>query len=371
MALLVASAVSAALVLFLVRRGESVPHAPVSDVPTVEGSTIVVSEAFLAASGVELAAASTGPLSPRIEAVGRLEFAPTRVAAVGPKAPGIVRRVLHVEGDAVEKDDVLAEIEAPGLTDAQADLRVARAKRRAASANAERESELLDRQLTTAREEELARAALEQQDALASAAARRVTALGGTQVMGLSVLRAPMAGIVAERAIAPGQSVGPGLIAFRVGDLDELWVVLRVFERHIGLVRDGDPVEIRPAADAKRVLHGKVAHVGAVLDDETRSAEIRIELSNEDHRLRPGQAVRASIVASGPARTTLSVPSTAITYVDGAPTVFVAEAPSRFTARKVDLGLDGGERVEISKGVREGEKVVVHGVLALKSELYR
>jgi RND family efflux transporter MFP subunit len=189
--------------------------------------------------------------------------------------------------------------------------------------------------------------------------------------MGVSELRAPTSGVVAERSVAPGQSVGPGDVAFRVGDVDELWVLLRVFERHIGLIRREDDVEIRAIADPSRVVHGKVAHVGAVIDDLTRTADVRVEVSNEERVLRPGQAVEATIRASGPAHVALAVPSSAVTLLDGVPTVFVAETPNRFVARPVELGISGADRVEIVSGVAEGELVVSKEVLALKSELFR
>jgi membrane fusion protein, heavy metal efflux system len=244
-------------------------------------------------------------------------------------------------------------------------------KREAARLNAERERGLFERQLTTARENEEARAALQQQDALAAAASERVRALGGTAVMGRSRLRAPMAGFIAERAIQPGQNVASNLVAFRIGDLDALWVLLRLFERHVALVRPGDAVDIQLLSEPKQIIHGTVAHVGSVLDETTRTTDVRVEVTNESRLLRPGQAVEARIRASGPARVALAVPASAVTYVDGSPTVFVAETDTRFTARKVELGLDGGDLIELASGVREGEAVVSRSVLALKSELFR
>ena len=189
--------------------------------------------------------------------------------------------------------------------------------------------------------------------------------------MGISELRAPVAGVVAERSIAPGQNVGDSLVAFRVGDLDQLWVLLRVFERHVEVLRAGDHVDIRSLSAPDRVIHGKVAHIGSVLDPATRTTDVRVEVDNEERWLRPGQAVEAKIHASGPAGDVLSVPSAAVTYVDGAPTVFVAETPTRFSPRPVEVGFDGGDRLAIKGGLREGEQVVSKSVLALKSELFR
>lgn len=365
----------AAAVLFFVHRARSrhdaAAESPPSDVPRRVGDGFELSEEARARAGIEATAATRGQLMPLLHVVGTIEFDPTRVAAVGTRAPGIVTEVLHVEGDEVDRGELLAVIESPAVTEAQTDERVAMAKKRAARSNEARERILLERGLTTAREHEQAVSALEEQRALASAARERVETLGGTARSGVSELRAPVAGVVAQRTIAPGQNVGASTIAFRVGDLGRLWIQLRVFERHVGLIREGDAVDVEMVADGRHPFHGRVAHVGSVLDPTTRTTNVRLEVENDALALRPGQAVEATIHASGPARVALSVPSSAVTYVDGNPTVFVAETPTRFVVRKVELGLDGGDRIEIVSGVGEGEQVVSKSVLALKSELYR
>jgi membrane fusion protein, heavy metal efflux system len=346
---------------------------PVRDVPHRDGNAIVVSETFRRVAGLETVAASSALLVPLMHTVGTVAFDPTQVAAVGARAAGVVAKVLHVEGDLVEEGELLAEIESPGLAEAHADLRVAAARRRAATLNLARVRGLLDQQLATAREFERATSELEEQNALATAAEERIEALGGGRGRdtGVSQLRAPVSGIIAARAIAPGQSLEPGHVAFRVGDLEQLWVLLRIFERDVGFVSVGDVVEVRSLAELARTIHGTVAHVGAVLDPATRTVDIRVVVPNRDHLLRPGESVKATIRTSGRARTALSVPASAVTYVDGAPTVFVAESAARFVPRKVVLGIDAGDRLEIAKGVREGELVVSKNVLAIKSEIFR
>lgn len=361
----------AAGVVAIVTRGDDSLTAPKSDVPRRVGDAIETSAAFRDAAGIRTTPATRRTLAPLVKAIGSAEFDPRQVAAVGTRAPGIVRSVLCVEGDVVEKGALLAEIESPRLVDTQADLKVAVARKEAAARNAQRERALFDKSLTTARELEQANAELAEQQALETAALERVRALGGAVEMGTSELRSPVSGLVAVRAIAPGQNVGASHTAFRIGDMDQLWVLLRVFARHVELVRPGDSVEIHPLSDLERTIAGRVAHVGAVLDEATHTTDLRIEVDNDERVLRPGQAVQATIRASGPARDTLTVPASAVTTVDGAQAVFVAETPTRFAPRKVEVGLDGGDVVEVTKGVTEGEQVVSSAVLALKSELFR
>jgi cobalt-zinc-cadmium efflux system membrane fusion protein len=371
-ALAAAALIGAVGVVAAMRPGSTPKAEPVSDVPRREGNAIVVSARFREVAGLEMVAATSGELVPLMQAVGTVEFDPTHVAAVGTRASGVVAKVLHVEGDLVERGELLAEIESAGLAEAHADLRVAASKKRAAELNLARARTLFEKQLTTAREFEQARSALEEQNALLAAAEERIQALGGGgSDTGISQLRAPVAGVIAARSIAPGQSLEPGHVAFRVGDLDQLWVILRIFERGVGLVSVGDVVEVRSLSELARKITGTVAHVGEVLDPGTRTVNVRVVVPNEERSLRPGQSVKATIRTSGPARTATSVPTSAVTYVDGAPTVFVAETPTRFVPRRVELGIDGGDRVEITKGVREGERVVSKNVLAIKSEIFR
>jgi len=356
------------------RTGAAPEPEPHSDVPHHDGDAIVVSARFAKLAGLQTAPAVSAPLVPSMHAVGTVQFDPTHVAALGTRASGVVTKVLQVEGDIVEQGALLAEIESTDVAKSRADLHVAVSKRRAAKLSLARVESLFERQLTTAREFEQARSNLEQQNALVAAAEQQIQALGGgarDANSGVSQLRAPVAGVIAERAIAPGQSLGPGHVAFRIGDMDQLWVQLRIFEREVGSVRVGDVTEVQALSETAPTIFGTVAHVSDTLDPVTRTVDVRVVVPNQERTLRPGQSVKATIRMSGSTRTTISVPGSAVTYVDGAPTVFVAESPTRFAPRKVALGMDSGERLEVTKGLREGELVVSKNVLAIKSEVFR
>jgi cobalt-zinc-cadmium efflux system membrane fusion protein len=250
---------------------------------------------------------------------------------------------------------------------------MAEAQRKAASLNAAREKDLASRKLTTAREAEVAEAQLVEQRATLTAAQQKVAALGGSTggPFGVYLLRAPLAGTVVERRISAGQSVEDNLVAFRVADLDHLWIELAVFEKNLGALRRGDAVEVHPLADPIQTIAGNIAHVGDLLDESTRSAAVRVKVDNRERKLRPGQSVTAIIQASGPARSALLVPLAAVTFVDGKPTVFVAESEERVVPTPVELGAADRDAQEIKAGLAEGATVVSEGVFALKSELFR
>ena len=355
------------------RPSEAATRPEPRDVPHEEGGTIVISDAFARRSRLTYGTIERGVLTPIVKVVGTVEFDPRRLTAVGTRTTGFVKHVFKLEGDEVKTGEALAEIESVDVGQAQANLTTARAAQKAARMNAVREATLLREQLTTARESEDASATLAARDAALAAAEQALMAMGGNArgPLGLRVLRSPISGHVVEAAISVGQSVEPHKLAFRVANLDSVWVELDIFERTVGLVRIGDAVEVTPVADARSPIRGKVAHVGELIDSASRSTEVRVQVDNRERRLRPGQAVSAVIRLSGRGHDALTVPAESITYVDDTPTLFVATSSNRIVPTKVRVGLSDGEREELLSGPPAGTPVVRSGVFALKSELFR
>jgi cobalt-zinc-cadmium efflux system membrane fusion protein len=353
------------------RRGKG--HAPrvVRDVPHVEGEAVVFSAAFRGRAGLGFTKLERAPFKPLIQVVGTVAFNPTYVAAVGTRLRGTVRRTFKYEGDAVAAGEPLAEVESAELGAAQAGVAQLRASVDAAEVNAQREQDLLDKNLTTAREAEVAQVELATQRAALQAARQRAQALGGGGVFGLYVLRAPLAGDVIERNLSPGQSLDGPMVGYKVADLAHLWIELSVFERDLDSVRVGDDVAVRPLSNPNLTIPGKVAHVGEVIDAVSRSTDVRVAVDHPGVHLRAGQSVEATITSASVERDVVLVPHGAVVYVDGNPTVFVADGPTRVRTVRVRLGASDGERYEVLEGLEAGQEVVSAGVFAVKSELFR
>jgi cobalt-zinc-cadmium efflux system membrane fusion protein len=372
-------AVLVGLVALVARPKPEETAGPAADAPRVEGRAVVLPPAMVERLGIETVVVREAPLTPVIKVVGTVTFDPEYVAAVGTRLRGLVRSVARFEGDRVKKGELLADIDSPELGSAQASVLMFRAQLKAAELNHAREKELESRGLTTAREVEESAATLEEYRAKLLAAEQQVSALGGapvrdrqTGVIGVHQLRSAMEGTVVERHVAAGQSVEGHLTAFRIADLHHLWVELAVFERSLESTRKGDKVELRPLSDHNTTILGQVAYVGDQIDPTTRTAAVRVEIDNREHKLRPGQAVTAKIHSAVDAVGRVAqVPHAAITYVDGKPTVFVLTGNNRFTATPVEVGDSDGEDRQIISGLKVGEHVVVGGVFQLKSELFR
>ena len=349
-----------------------------ADVPRVSGDQIRFSETFAQRAGIKIAKVRFDQIVPVVAAVGTADFNAEHVAAIGTRLRGLVSSVRKFEGDAVEAGTVLARVESAELGEAQAAVSMLDAERHAAELNAERETRLAERSLTTAREVELASVEAKKASLLLGAAQQKVTALGGNaragrdQVLGAHEVRSPIGGTVVERNVAPGQFVEGQLVAFKVANLDHLWIELDVFERNLSRVVIGDRAELRPLSAGADVLHGRVAKIASSIDQQTHSARVRIEVENQDRRLRVGQAVQATIHTSGGELAPRPIaPTSAITFVDGKPTVFVAAGPNAVKVVNVQLGANDDDETEIVAGLSATDSIVTEGAFALKSELFR
>lgn len=365
---------------FALLRKEPAPaaSAPSSDTPRAEGDRIRFSESYAKRAGLRFQRVRLAELVPVVETIGTADFDSMHVAAVGAGIRGLVSRVQKFEGDAVKAGEVLATIESAELGEAQARVRTLSADLEAAQLNAEREAKLLERQLTTAREAERAAVEAHRVALELKAAKQKLSALaGGRKVatdsaFGTHSLRSPIDGTVVDRAVAPGQFVESHIVAFKVANLDYLWIELDVFERHLHRIKVGDSARIQPLAGGIGPIEGVVAKIGTNIDPETHSAHVRIEVDNRNRRLRAGQAVRATIQAGAAKKTAaLLVPTPAVVYVDGSPLLFVALGPTLVRVARVRLGPSDEDETEIVEGIAETDEVVVSGAAALKGELFR
>ncbi|HEY3253413.1 MAG TPA: efflux RND transporter periplasmic adaptor subunit [Polyangiaceae bacterium] len=343
------------------------------DVPYMDGKWIRYSPDFAKRQQIEFAVAALGSLKPMINVTGTVTFDPERVAAVGSRISGRVSRLYKIEGDIVKAGDLLAEIESADLGQAQAAVIASRAHAEAATTNEKREAELAEAKISAHRDAELAKAQAVSARADLTAAEQRVRALGGTLDGATGVLRltTPIAGRVIERNVTRGQSVEATLTAFRVADLNRVWVELAVFEGQLSAIHNGDAVDVVATTAGDQAVHGIVAYVGDVIDLATRTAPVRIVVEHPESRLRPGQSVSATIHTSAPVSGAISIPLAAVTSVDGKPTVFVAHDELSVEPRAIVLGAQDGDRVEVARGIERSERIAISGVFALKSEIFR
>jgi cobalt-zinc-cadmium efflux system membrane fusion protein len=106
------------------------------------------------------------------------------------------------------------------------------------------------------------------------------------------------------------------------------------------------------------------------MDEKTRTVEGRVEVRNPTERLKPGMYVEAS-VACGEKRRALVIPESALQEFQSLSVVFLQTGPGAYELRLVETGERSGGRIEIVRGLTEGDEVVTSGSFLLKSEMLK
>lgn len=172
-----------------------------------------------------------------------------------------------------------------------------------------------------------------------------------------STIRAPFAGQVKERGVTQGQYLKVQTPVMVIVNIDPLRVRLKVPEKLAAWVREGQEVTVTVEAYAGRTFKGKVTRINPSVDQQTRSFEVEALIENHDNALKPGFFVKATIPSSS-VESALFVPQDALLYVYGVYKVFVIEGTT-LKEKEVKLGERAGDEVEITDGLREGERIAL------------
>jgi Cu(I)/Ag(I) efflux system membrane fusion protein len=178
---------------------------------------------------------------------------------------------------------------------------------------------------------------------------------------------APRDGIVLERNAIEGMRVQPGGVLFKIADHSVVWALIDVAERDLGAITIGQPATVKARSFPGREFSGKVEVVYPEINKETRTARIRVELSNPDLLLLHDMYVDAEI-GTGGGEPVLSVPQSAVMDTGSRQAVLVDKGEGRFEPRDVKLGHRGDGYVEVREGISEGEPVVVSANFLIDAE---
>lgn len=178
---------------------------------------------------------------------------------------------------------------------------------------------------------------------------------------------APRDGIVLERNAIEGMRAQPGDVLFRVADTSVVWAMIDVAERDLGTLAVGQPVAVKARSFPGREFAGKISVIYPQVNRETRTARVRIELSNPDGALLPDMYVDAEINTGSP-EPVLTIPESAVLDTGTKQAVFVDKGQGRFEPREVKLGYRGDGYVEVRRGITEGEPVVVSANFLIDAE---
>ena len=324
-----------------------------SGAPTV---VLVGPEAMVVA---EVSTLSTGPaLSGTLIA--------ERTAAIRAEVSGQVMAILHEPGDRVRSGDALARIDDRAIADAWLSARSGVTQAELAADIATRELEratrlngagaIADRDLENSRRANLAaRAQLEDAKARLAQAQKQKDA---------TVVKAPYAGLVAERTVNAGDIVAPGAPLFTVVDPATMRLEANVPASQLGAVRMGAPVSFSVTGYPDRTFRGTITHIAPSADATTRQVRVIARIPNAGTGLVAGLFAEGRVAST--VREALTVPQTAVDARGIRPVVLRLKG-GKVERVEVTLGArdEARERVEITAGVSRGDTLLVGAALGI------
>jgi membrane fusion protein, copper/silver efflux system len=179
---------------------------------------------------------------------------------------------------------------------------------------------------------------------------------------------APVSGVVIEKRVIEGQMAKAGDELYRLADLGSIWVIADVAEQDIALVKVGAPAKVNFRAFLDQSFEGSVSFVLHELDAKTRTAKVRIEVKNPEHRIKHEMYADVEIDTGFGDGPTLAVPVSAVIDSGRRQVVIVDRGEGHFEPRQVKLGLKGDGLVEVREGIKVGDKVVVAANFLIDAE---
>jgi HlyD family secretion protein len=177
-------------------------------------------------------------------------------------------------------------------------------------------------------------------------------------------IRSPIAGVVADRPLYPGEMASAGTPLLTVMNISRVIARANIPVAQASTVKVGNPAVI--SADAQLQAQGKVTVVSPAVNPNSTTVEVWVEADNPGERLKPGATVRVDIHAET-IKDAVVIPLAALLpSAEGGVQVLVVGADSKAHEKKVEIGVREPDKLQVLKGVSAGEKVITVGGVGLE-----
>jgi len=330
-----------------------------------QGDTIALAAGSPLQSKIQINAVRSSPYSREVSTAGTVKAIPTQYAEIAPPFQGRVTRNYVYLGMKTQPETPLFEISSPDFFAAQKVFFQEKTQLQQAERAWKRQQDLTANGVGTQKDLEEAQTAyeVEKKEYENAVMGIRIFKVNPEQLsLGQPlIVRAPVAGEVIANKVVLGQFIRDDAASVAtIADLSNVWIAGQVKEKDIRFIHTGDECSIEVVALPGVSLKGKVYHIDAVVDEETRSVTVLIAVPNKDRALKPGMYVTVNFMnQSTPA---LMIPATALLQASDAPYVFVVTTNGKFVKRPITTnGSNDQQQVVVTSGLQEGDRIVTQG----------
>lgn len=340
-------------------RVASSPAPPPPNSPQPRLAPVQLTPQRMQSIGVTLGTVEIKPVNDEIRVTGNVEVDERRLAYVQTRFPGWIRKVyVDANYQYIRKGQPLFTIYSPDLVTTEHEYLLAKQNAAALQASPIADVASGANSLLSA-----ARARLEQWEVPAT----EIDHLEKTgRVITDLTFNSPATGYVTERNALPNMYVQPGTKLYTVADLSTVWVQAQVFQTDLGKVRFGESASVTVDAYPGRTFRGRVDLVYPQVDENTRTARVRLVFPNPGLKLTPGMYV--NVVLKVPLGRQILVPSSSVFHSGMNTLVFLNRGGGQLEPRQVETGLTVGDETIILKGLKRGDSIVTSSNFLIDSE---
>lgn len=310
--------------------------------------------------GLTLSTVEKRELSRTVRTTATVEHDETKLARIAPRFSGWVRDLkINFTGQFIEKGEPLLTVYSPELLSAENEYLLAfRRHEEMKKGNPN------DPQLDSARR-------------LAESARRKLTLwqIGDEEIANLEktgeskdalLLRSPVSGHVVAKTAIEGKAFMAGETLYEIADLSRVWLRATVPESDMPLIKVGQKATVILPYVSGKTFESSVTFLYPHIEQQTRRAEVRLEVENPGHQLRPGMWANVDIKAE--IGNLLTIPASAVIDTGERFVAFVDQGDDHLQPRDVKIGAKTDDYYEVLEGVKEGEKVVTRALFLIDSE---
>jgi Cu(I)/Ag(I) efflux system membrane fusion protein len=291
-----------------------------------------------------------------ISAVGVVSYAEPNQAKVAAWFRGRIEKLyVNYTGQEVKKGQPLFELHSPDLISAEQELILALSGTTGPASN---DAGSRERTLEAVRERLHVHFGMTDE---------QIAEMESSKQSRMSVtFHSPIHGTVIAKEVQEGQYVDEGMVLYQLADLSRVWIYLDVYEKDVQAVKTGASVSFTSDTYPNERFHGTVTFIEPVINEETRTARVRIESNNPGGKLKPNMFVQAAI--NVPFTSSILIPTSAIMNTGKRTVVWVEVKPNVFEPRDVVIGTSSDTQTEILSGLHEGDEIAVSGGFLIDSE---
>lgn len=183
-------------------------------------------------------------------------------------------------------------------------------------------------------------------------------------------IRADISGYVTEKSVEVGDYVQKGQSIYKIAELSQLWVLFDIYETDLAWVNEGDKITFNVASLPGKTFTEEISFIDPIIDPQTRVAKARVEVKNEDMKLKPEMFVSGRLTNKLQKKDTdaVVVPKSAVMWTGKRSVVYVKSSSEQgidFIMREVVLGPELGESYVIQSGLQKGEEIAVQGTFSI------